>query len=148
MKFVIQYFLCDCKKHFIYVYIVFGWCFEQLNVHLSGKTLCILSDDHFLVWIIVLITDCKKREKKKLKTFTTSHESKIACNDDDNSSDHILWSFAFIAFVNNHIVCMNCSTSLYRDVFWRHNDLKKCIEFAVNKQTHAHLLLTIINKQR
>lgn len=68
-QFMMQYFLRNRKKHFFYIDIIFGWCFEQLNVHLFGKTLCIFCYDNFLVWIIVFITDCNKKEKFKWNSW-------------------------------------------------------------------------------
>lgn len=65
LQFMMQYSFCNCIKHFFYVNIVFGWCFKKLNVHLFGKTLCILCDNHFLIGIIVFITDCRVEEGKK-----------------------------------------------------------------------------------
>lgn len=98
---VLQHFFGYRQEHFFYIYIVFGWCFEQLNVHLFGKTLSIFGNNHLLIGIIVFVSNCKNRDRKELiiltfmemiytifriffllpKTlFTTSQLCSISCN--------------------------------------------------------------------
>lgn len=43
------------QKHILHIEVVFGGCFEQLNIHLPRKALRVLRYDHLTIWIIILI---------------------------------------------------------------------------------------------
>lgn len=52
------------QKHILHIEVVFGGCLEQLNIHLSRKSLRILRYNHLAIRIVILISHCKKRENE------------------------------------------------------------------------------------
>ena len=71
-------------EHFLDVLVVLGARFEQLDLHLLGESLRVLSQHHFPVWHVVFIANFIYQENQVLKFFclpTTKSEQVINVDD-------------------------------------------------------------------